>query len=1083
MSDAAQLPLHAAAGAATGDAPRAAPEAVLSLAAASPAAAAAAATGAPPSDVVEAHRGARADARAPRAAPGAPRAGELAGVISGAVRAMRERSADAAVQVEGCETLRALKEQGFLAFGDDVPADAFSVVLEALEAHAAHAGVQAAGCLALAQLLETASHASVKCAVRADVACAAAARAMSGHLTELAVQGSGCQLIHCMDIWASPEVAPDVILAQRCVLDAMRAHGAHVDLLAAALAALSTCVHLGCSAQEAVAASELLWLMQTHTNHAALQESCCRILYMTYRKGAVLADACASHLRDIVTALQAHAVHVGVQYWGLHAAVELLLAAASGAVRLDVALRCDLYDAACAALAAHGADEDVRCASMHIMWRVASATRLSVAQLQHGSVAAVAALRTASEERELRAAAALLAAVAFQSALLKADACAEAIAQSALPVLARVMTLHKDDVTLQEHACLACCRLCGDPDACKQAVNAGLMEAVIAALNAHAAPSAYKLCSYGIDTLALLAGSPAAAQSLRRHARGALDAIAAAMRAHPTAVGLQERGCDAACKLAPHDAEDASAAGAAVGAIASALQAPVTHADAVTRAPVLPKGLAALAVLTKYCSRFDAQPASHAAAISMLVQLLQLANLEEPPRLQLDASLALSSLAVFSEANVEHAVAEGCLELLVRLLSLWRHSHEGFGTMSSLLGYISVNNPVLRERALRAGAVEPLVRGLRMPGLPAETHAHVCSTLAALLTGSESRELDDEAQMERAIAAGLRSAAPVGRLKALLRQYDRREKAPRGAAATASQRNGDAAGAADAAANAAAAALLAEEEAAAEAAAAAAQRRTSRNRKKKDKAQRSEAEDEQQPAGDAAGSASSAPLHAAASVDALLSSSAGHAPPAPGAAAPLMDFVQAPLAATAPPPSPVLPPAPPLASMLPPPAPPTPPAPAPPRSAVVPPRGPPRPYCPPSAVPGGGIAASAAAAAAAAASAAAPSMLPPLAAAPQPAAPAPPRRAATTAPPRHPLPGCPCCADVADEVAKLSATLAKLEEERTCVVCLDGARATVLLPCWHLALCGSPGCVAMLGAPPLCPMCRVAVARFQPIFM
>jgi hypothetical protein len=110
-------------------------------------------------------------------------------------------------------------------------------------------------------------------------------------------------------------------------------------------------------------------------------------------------------------------------------------------------------------------------------------------------------------------------------------------------------------------------------------------------------------------------------------------------------------------------------------------------------------------------------------------------------------------------------------------------------------------------------------------------------------------------------------------------------------------------------------------------------------------------------------------------------------------------------------------------------------------------------------------------------------MLPPLAAAPQPAAPAPPRRAATTAPPRHPLPGCPCCADVADEVAKLSATLAKLEEERTCVVCLDGARATVLLPCWHLALCGSPGCVAMLGAPPLCPMCRVAVARFQPIFM
>jgi hypothetical protein len=181
------------------------------------------------------------------------------------------------------------------------------------------------------------------------------------------------------------------------------------------------------------------------------------------------------------------------------------------------------------------------------MWKVASSTRLSVAQLQQGAAVAVASLRSSSEAGELRCAAALLAAVTFQSALQRADVGTEAISQGALPGLARVMALHAEDNRLQEHACIACCRLCGDPDACKRAVDAALMEAVVAALKAHAAPSTYKLCSYGIDALALLAGSPATAQPLGFHADSTLNAIAAAMRAHLTVAALQERGCDAAC--------------------------------------------------------------------------------------------------------------------------------------------------------------------------------------------------------------------------------------------------------------------------------------------------------------------------------------------------------------------------------------------------------------------------------------------------------------------------------------------------------------------------------------------------------
>jgi hypothetical protein len=50
------------------------------------------------------------------------------------------------------------------------------------------------------------------------------------------------------------------------------------------------------------------------------------------------------------------------------------------------------------------------------------------------------------------------------------------------------------------------------------------------------------------------------------------------------------------------------------------------------------------------------------------------------------------------------------------------------------------------------------------------------------------------------------------------------------------------------------------------------------------------------------------------------------------------------------------------------------------------------------------------------------------------------------------------------------------------VVCLDAQPCVVLLPCKHLALCGSAACAAMLGAPPLCPVCRALVADTMAIF-
>jgi hypothetical protein len=89
-----------------------------------------------------------------------------------------------------------------------------------------------------------------------------------------------------------------------------------------------------------------------------------------------------------------------------------------------------------------------------------------------------------------------------------------------------------------------------------------------------------------------------------------------------------------------------------------------------------------------------------------------------------------------------------------------------------------------------------------------------------------------------------------------------------------------------------------------------------------------------------------------------------------------------------------------------------------------------------------------------------------------------PTAAAAVLPPAAPAP-------TALETA-LAAALAKAEEEvdaTKCVICLDAQRSCVMLPCKHLAVCSAPACAAMLGAPPRCPLCRVAVSDTMQLFV
>jgi hypothetical protein len=146
--------------------------------------------------------------------------------------------------------------------------------------------------------------------------------------------------------------------------------------------------------------------------------------------------------------------------------------------------------------------------------------------------------------------------------------------------------------------------------------------------------------------------------------------------------------------------------------------------------------------------------------------------------------------------------------------------------------------------------------------------------------------------------------------------------------------------------------------------------------------------------------------------------------------------------------------------------------------------------------------ASAEAAACAVAFAPQPSASPSAAAAPLPttsAAPPPPRRV----PPPYRPPGLSArtpASGVASQLAQVSllppaaaapaapampqppAAAAAEADSHSCVVCLDAPRCLVLLPCRHLAVCGSAHCFSMLGAPPRCPLCREGVVDTFAVF-
>ncbi len=56
----------------------------------------------------------------------------------------------------------------------------------------------------------------------------------------------------------------------------------------------------------------------------------------------------------------------------------------------------------------------------------------------------------------------------------------------------------------------------------------------------------------------------------------------------------------------------------------------------------------------------------------------------------------------------------------------------------------------------------------------------------------------------------------------------------------------------------------------------------------------------------------------------------------------------------------------------------------------------------------------------------------------------------------------------------------KIDEEKSCVVCMENSRDAVVVPCGHTACCYS--CLEALPVPRMCPICRVEVRMVQKMY-
>lgn len=66
------------------------------------------------------------------------------------------------------------------------------------------------------------------------------------------------------------------------------------------------------------------------------------------------------------------------------------------------------------------------------------------------------------------------------------------------------------------------------------------------------------------------------------------------------------------------------------------------------------------------------------------------------------------------------------------------------------------------------------------------------------------------------------------------------------------------------------------------------------------------------------------------------------------------------------------------------------------------------------------------------------------------------------------------------ESKKVPPSSPKIDDDKLCVICMDGEKQMIILPCGHLCLCTKPECSERLKE---CPLCREAVSSVKRVYM
>jgi hypothetical protein len=340
---------------------------------------------------------------------------------------------------------------------------------------------QAIICAALEQVIQRG-----ELLVRADEVNAAVAAAMSAHCDHALLQLRGCVVIAQVPLGAHGHSAAGATRAMDAVMAAMRAHPSDALLQQACCTALASIVALkevnisGAVAAGAVRA--VVGTMLAHRAHPGVQSGGCNALTcLVHLHGDGDLATNYGAVDAVIAALQAHPGDACVQDNGCLALGNVLAAMGSAAA---ASVRTRAYElgavtAVVGALRAHPTNAGVALRGCSALRHLTCEHQPSQREAEHaGAIDAVtAAMRAHLHDANVQAGGCKVLSIAFGRST-RAAGCTVM-----MDAVLAAMRAHPTNADVQMHGCMTLpCTFADDEDICRAAIEAGVIEAVVAAL-------------------------------------------------------------------------------------------------------------------------------------------------------------------------------------------------------------------------------------------------------------------------------------------------------------------------------------------------------------------------------------------------------------------------------------------------------------------------------------------------------------------------------------------------------------------------------------------------------------------------